>query len=439
MPAMAGGVAGPYPLGALLLVRYNLPVVEDHERLVIGHIDGTDYIIIDPDTNIYEEGMVADGHDLLAVWVVPVGGGMPFGHPMDGAYSHQFATAPSAAQLNALLITGQGEANVVRASRQAALAVAAGAPALGAAIAPLPAPAPGLVLVGGGPPVGPMAAAVAPVAPPPAAVVLPIAGPAPVVGAAMAGGHGPAGAGVPGGGLGALHMAIHGGAGGWPAAPSAPAGVGPAAGLAAPVAVAADGGAAPVSRDLRVQPVRYNELEQRVRDPREALTLCSTVTFPDFPIVGPRSALWVVTHCVTVSGSCRAWHQQFKAIARVTDADDGITMHGSCCEILHFALVYDQLNIGNSAALEATARELQTLELRYQDRIVGAGYDHSERSILSGSQTIGNLCIMPEIREFLRDALRVKNDIDKERRKAREERNLQKPKNQKKGKQGEAE
>ena len=97
-----------------------------------------------------------------------------------------------------------------------------------------------------------------------------------------------------------------------------------------------------------------------------------------------------------------------------------------CCEVFHHAMVYDQLNLGNLASLEAIARELQIQELRWADR-VGGGESESERSIITGSVGYGNLCVMPAIRGYLSDQLRITNDREKERRKAREERGLQKP------------
>ena len=60
----------------------------------------------------------------------------------------------------------------------------------------------------------------------------------------------------------------------------------------------------------------------------------------------------------------------------------------------------------------------------------------SERAILVGSTTLGNLCIMPELRVYLREELKVKNDTEKERRKAREERGLAKPPKKPGGQQG---
>ncbi len=91
-------------------------------------------------------------------------------------------------------------------------------------------------------------------------------------------------------------------------------------------------------------------------------------------------------------------------------------------------ICYDQHNLGNNASAECVAREIQTQEIRYAEKVTGALDETSECHILSGAMSYGNLCIMPAVREFLRDTLKARNDINKERRKAREERGLLKPK-----------
>ena len=409
----AGIVAGGFPLGTELAIRYNCVPVEDHLRLVIGHVSHERYIVIDPDHEVYEEECVADGIDTLGVWVLPPGGGLPFGHP-GGAYFHDWASgpggvAPTAAEVITLCIQGQAEAHRQRVAQGLLL----------------PAGAPGALPVGAAvPPAGPL---VPPVGALPAGVPPGVAGALVPVGGALAGG-----------GLGALAAALAGGGGGGVPPPGGPPG-GPLGGAAlgglgfggAPAGAVPPPAVAQLAPDLRVMPCRYNEADVRFRDPRDGMTLLSTTPFDDFPLKGPRSCSWVICHMVTQAGSCRAWHMQFRNMCKLTPSDPGVESHGVGCEVLHHAHCYDQLNSGNLACLEAVAREVQTQELRYQDRVVVDA--SSERAILAGSTTLGNLCIMPELRVYLREELKVKNDTEKERRKAREERGLARPPNPKKG------
>ena len=130
---------------------------------------------------------------------------------------------------------------------------------------------------------------------------------------------------------------------------------------------------------------------------------------------------------VTVCGSARAWRNHWKTICKLTPNDGGVGSHFMCCEFIHHLVVYDQGNLANLAAAECAAREIQTPETRYAGRVTGSNDDTTERRMLAGSTSLGNLRIMPAIREFLSSELNIKNDINKERRKAREERGLSRP------------
>ena len=81
----------------------------------------------------------------------------------------------------------------------------------------------------------------------------------------------------------------------------------------------------------------------------------------------------------------------------------------------------DQLDLSNIAAAEAMARELQVQEERYADRVRIVD-DADERELYAGVETSGNLCVMPELKSWVGERLKDQNLINKERRKAREER-----------------
>ena len=88
---------------------------------------------------------------------------------------------------------------------------------------------------------------------------------------------------------------------------------------------------------------------------------------------------------------------------------------------------YDQVNLPNLAAAEALCREIQVQEERYADRVASRTEWGEERSIFSGQETHGNLCICPELKKWAGQILSERNLINKERRKAREERGLARP------------
>ncbi len=73
------------------------------------------------------------------------------------------------------------------------------------------------------------------------------------------------------------------------------------------------------------------------------------------------------------------------------------------------------------------ARAVQVQEERYAHKVAAQGDFHDERAIYAGRGTVGNLCIAPELKKHVAEIMRERNAIAKERRKAREERGLQKP------------
>ena len=70
-PLIPGGIGGADVLGQELLIRYNPAPIEDHARLIIGHINGDEYIVTDPGRNWWDESLLVDGHDTLVIWVRP--------------------------------------------------------------------------------------------------------------------------------------------------------------------------------------------------------------------------------------------------------------------------------------------------------------------------------------------------------------------------------
>ena len=91
------------------------------------------------------------------------------------------------------------------------------------------------------------------------------------------------------------------------------------------------------------------------------------------------------------------------------------------------SLVYDQLCTTNLASLELVARQVQVIEQRFKDRFtegIGQDYDHY---LMSGTPSSQQLCISPALESWVAAEAARDTAILKERRKAREERNLVKP------------
>ena len=117
-----------------------------------------------------------------------------------------------------------------------------------------------------------------------------------------------------------------------------------------------------------------------------------------------------------------------KVNSKLQPSDGGVLEHESICKALELAIEYDQLNIGELAAVELLCRRLQMIQYRWKERVLGAvssgTVDDESHFFLGVDPTRGNLCICPALNAWLGDELHKEAQANKEQRKAREERAL---------------
>ncbi|CAK0794172.1 unnamed protein product [Prorocentrum cordatum] len=320
------------------------------------------------------------------------------------------------------------------------------APALGGRLAEPPA--------GGALPGAPAAGGVG--APPGAVPGPPAAGPAAALGGV-----------APAAGLGGLVAALGGPAAGAPAGvlvPAAPPPAGPAAACAA-AAVAPGVGAAPagaavgapvpgaadaaavaapppvafggVPADARTLPVVYDMVGNRRREFRDAVLACREDQWEGWPVRGPRATHWVLRYIVDHGGTPTGMHSRWRSEARLQEHEPGVQEHERACRALEELLCFDQCNGANLAAAELLARTTQVQQERYRDRSAGGtasvSHDNVDAHLFMGSElTRGGVCACPLLQEWASLQLAKEQALLKERRKAREERELAKKGNKKK-------
>ena len=121
---------------------------------------------------------------------------------------------------------------------------------------------------------------------------------------------------------------------------------------------------------------------------------------------------------MTNGGSPMSMHNTWKVNFKLQPSDGGVE-HESVCKALELAIEYDQLNIGELAAVELLCRRLQMIQYRWKERV-----DDESHFFLGVDRTRGNLCICPALNAWLGDELHKEAQANKEQRKAREERAL---------------
>jgi len=302
------------------------------------------------------------------------------------------AAAPAAAGAAAALAPAAGPAAPV-AGGLGALVAALGGPAAGA---PAGVGAGALAAAVGGPAGGAAGGALAP-------------GPAP---AAAAAGGGPA-------------APAAGGALAPPAGPGvlAPAPAGPA--VAAAPGVPAVGPQAGPGGDARIFAVVRDLRGVRRADFRVMVAQMVELPWPDWPVRGPRTLLWVLQYMAQRSGTPTAHHQRWLAETGLDPESPGVDIHQMGCIVLESAVTYDQEHATNLAHLELVARSVQVEEERYRQLVAPNEAGAADRAVMMGAQELdGSVCVCPALRDHLAQELQREMAVAKERRKAREERAL---------------
>jgi hypothetical protein len=396
MMAAQAGPDGGRASGAEVLVSYRDPNPEWHARIVLARVGsdptrvGSDvYVILTPDSDIYAEDLGASSREIQTVRDRPADRSVPFGVAADQVYD--FAALPTAADLLGLVGEAQRSAQRQRVLMGIPdLAPVPAGPAARAAPAPLPPPLPPPAL----PPAGGLLAV-------PLAVAAPQAQPAAPVPAQ--------------GGLHALTAALG----------------GPAAAQPVPFG----GGVAPVPQppvsalDIRVMTVRYDVAGDRYREFRECCQLIEQYTFPDCPVKGPSTVAWCCRFMLENGGTPSQWHARWKSLCKLQDSDAGVALHDVGCRAIEILMTYDQCQIGCLATGEFLARQVQMSEERWKDRVHSTtdAATSLDAHLYGGMISKGSLCICPALQLWIATELSKEASVAKERRKAREERQLAKP------------
>ena len=122
-----------------------------------------------------------------------------------------------------------------------------------------------------------------------------------------------------------------------------------------------------------------------------------------------------------------AWHQKWLTLSRLNNNDATVVAHEAWCKALEIMITYDQLSAGALASAEFIGRQIQILEDKHRDKGTNAD-TQIETSLFAGARHRSGLCISPALAEWVAQEMRGEAAVMKERRKAREERALAKPK-----------
>ena len=182
--------------------------------------------------------------------------------------------------------------------------------------------------------------------------------------------------------------------------------------------------------ELRTLPVKYETSDLRHRSYKEAATLSTTTSFPDWPISGPRTAEWLAREIARQELTPVRRHYWWRQLLSLGPSDWGVGEHEALSRLFEYALTYDQLNLGELASFELAGRRYQLLEEKYARMLVQAtaGGDNAhldnDRLFMGEERRHGRALVAPALEAWVSQKLSEESAVLKERRKANEERRL---------------
>ena len=183
--------------------------------------------------------------------------------------------------------------------------------------------------------------------------------------------------------------------------------------------------------------VAFDEQGQRHRSWKSVCDESSEDAWEDWPVRGPRTVQWVARFIERAHRTPTNHHTTWRSLCRLQATDAGVAEHETLCRALEALGSYDQINVCNSAAAEVLVRKLQVIEEKHRDRLLqntgGAVDDDVHLFLGTEAGTRGGACVCPALQGWIAEELARESAILKERRKAREERQLARPKAAPKG------
>lgn len=174
-----------------------------------------------------------------------------------------------------------------------------------------------------------------------------------------------------------------------------------------------------VEGDVRTLSVAFEKGGDRWRRIDSAAAEMVEVDMPDFPLEGPRSALWMVRQLHRNSLDFRMHHERWIKSSGVRGNDRSIFEHRALCRAMDLLISYDQLNVANLAGAETLIRRLVTIEEAYRGRPDAPNYEHAE--YMSGvTEPADGSLVPPALKKHTAERLKADAEIAKELRKARE-------------------
>lgn len=180
------------------------------------------------------------------------------------------------------------------------------------------------------------------------------------------------------------------------------------------------------TEDIRVMSVLYESTGERWRPFSDAVQVIEDIQLNDSPIKGPQTVAWCARFIKENAGSPTTWHQRWLQLVKLQPSDACDYQHETLMKTFEIVVCFDQLAVWGLGGRRVHGEAGPAHRIKYREKV--AGVESSiEQSLFAGQRNRPGLMISPQLLEWIAREVKGEAAIMKERRKAREERALQKP------------
>jgi hypothetical protein len=179
------------------------------------------------------------------------------------------------------------------------------------------------------------------------------------------------------------------------------------------------------TEEIRTLPVSFDAHGERHRLWREVANSVESDVFPDWPLEGPRTMMWLVKFWSRQGGGPVAWLEKHLQTESYSVSDRSVHELRALAEVIEMAGTYDQLNLAALASFELLARRWQLILAAHSKNPSSPDYDGSEYFEGLEKRRFG---IAPSLQEYVSKKMKDDAEIEKQKSKARELRSTPKAK-----------
>lgn len=185
------------------------------------------------------------------------------------------------------------------------------------------------------------------------------------------------------------------------------------------------------AEDVRTMSIQYNGNGERMRSFKESVGDMTQCAFEDFPLE-PRTCLDYLRAVGSLSESCYGQHLAWVQQAKIPDGNRAIHEDEVLARVMDACIMYDCLNPANLACMELVARRRQLIAQAHALNPASPSYDGADL-FLGNQYRAGGGIVVPALRDHVSKGMQAESQILKERRKLAENRGAGRGSNPPKG------